>query len=110
MKREDLSLPTGSLLREPEAYLQDRLTHVWSRIKRSRKDLLAYTELQPEKALLWAAGGGYLLRLLPLKGILGTLIRIVLALLKPVALFYGGVKAWQKAEPFINPRATSRSL
>lgn len=109
MKREDSSHPIGSLLREPEAYLQDNLNHVWSRIERSRKDLLAYTELQPEKALLWAAGGGYLLRLLPLKGMLGTLIRTLFALLKPAALLYGGVKVWQKAEPFIKPRAASRT-
>ena len=49
-------------------------------------------------------GCGYLLRMLPLSGILGALTRVILMLLKPVALIYGAAKLWQKAEPFVAPR------
>lgn len=73
------------------------------------KDVVAYAQLQPEKALLWAAGGGYLLRMLPLTGLFGGLIRVLLALLKPAVLIYGAVKVWQKAERFIAPRPPSKS-
>lgn len=73
------------------------------------KDVAAYAQLQPGKALLWAAGGGYLLRILPLTGILGALIRVVVSLLKPAALVYGGIKIWQKAEPFVAPRTPPKS-
>jgi hypothetical protein len=71
------------------------------------KDLTAYTQLYPEKALLWAVGGGYLLRMLPITGILGALIRLVLMLVKPAALIYGVAKVWQKAIPAIAPRPTA---
>ena len=109
MKRAKTNQPPASALHNPEAFIQDNFNNARAGLQQSMKDVVAYAQLQPEKALLWAAGGGYLLRMLPLTGILGALIRVLLALLKPAALVYGGVKVWQKAEPFIAPRPSPKS-
>ncbi len=73
----------------------------------SVKDAVAYAQLQPEKALLCAVGAGYFLRMLPLKGILGAVIRVLLTLLKPVGLIYGAAKVWQMVQPVVTPRKFS---
>jgi len=61
-------------------------------------DAVSYTQREPEKALLSALAAGYVLRLLPLAGIVKMFIRLSLALLKPAAFIYGGAKLWQKAQ------------
>ena len=101
--------PLASALQDPEGFIQDNFDNARAGVERSMKDVVAYAQLQPEKALLWAAGSGYLLRMLPLGGILGAFIRLLLALLKPAALVYGGVKVWQKAGPFFAPRTPPKS-
>lgn len=94
---------------KPEKFFQENIHTARASVERSVKDVTAYTQLYPEKALLWAAGGGYVLRMLPLTRILHALVRVILLLLKPVALFYGASKLWQKAEPFVAPRTPRKA-
>jgi hypothetical protein len=42
-----------------------------------------------------AVAAGWLLTQLPVFGILGLVVRVALALLKPALVVFGGVKAWQ---------------
>ena len=107
MKRTQPTTTLASAWQEPEEFVQQTYAKVREEVDKSMKDATAYAQLYPEKALLWAAGGGYMLRMLPLVGILGGLIRVVLMLAKPAALFYGAAKFWQKAQPVIAPRKPS---
>lgn len=109
MKRENTNQPIASALQDPEGFIQDQFEQARAGVERSVKDVVAYAQLEPEKALLWAAGGGYLLRMLPVAGLLSALVRVLLSLLKPAALVYGGIKVWQKAEPFLTPRTPPQS-
>ncbi len=109
MKREKPNQPLPFVLQDPEGFIQEKFNSAREGVGRCVKDAVAYAQLEPEKALLWAAGGGYLLRMLPLTGILGALIRLSMSLLKPAALVYGGIKVWQKAEPFLAPRTSPKS-
>ncbi|MEI6713205.1 MAG: hypothetical protein WCO60_05595 [Verrucomicrobiota bacterium] len=97
----------SAVLHNPEDFIQENFTAAKASVEKSLNDITAYTQLYPEKALLWAVGGGYLLRMLPLSQILGALIRIMLALLKPAALLYGAAKIWQKAQPVVAPQSRS---
>lgn len=96
--------PSPSALENSEGFIAANLTAVRTSLERSVKDAAAYAQLQPAKALLYAVGAGYLLRMLPLSGIVGALIRALLALVKPAALLYGAAKVWQKAQPLVAPR------
>ncbi|HEX8371441.1 MAG TPA: hypothetical protein VF585_01570 [Chthoniobacterales bacterium] len=60
-------------------------------------DAEAYARQEPLKAIAYAAAGGYVLRILPVAAILGSVIRLVLMLLKPAALVYGAAKAYEVA-------------
>ncbi len=104
MKREKLP---PSAWQSPEGFVADNFDAARAGVERSVKDAAAYAQLYPEKALLWAVGSGYVLRMLPLMGILGALIRVVLALLKPLALIYGAAKIWQKAQPILAPHKST---
>jgi hypothetical protein len=96
------TLPSlSSALDNPEGFIAEQFNAARVGADQSVKDVAAYAQLQPEKALLWALGAGYLLRMLPLTGIVGGLVRLLLALLKPAALIYGAAKVWQKAKPFV---------
>ena len=81
---------------EPDRYISQAVSDARAGIERSRKDLTAYAQLQPEKALLTAVAVGYALRVLPTTRILSGLVHLTLALLKPAALAYGAAKVWQK--------------
>ncbi|HEV7866518.1 MAG TPA: hypothetical protein VGO90_02475 [Chthoniobacteraceae bacterium] len=49
----------------------------------------------PGTALLCALGVGYVLRSVPVLGLIATLVRLTVSLLKPVALIYGAVKLYE---------------
>jgi hypothetical protein len=84
---------------EPDRYITQAVSRARATVERSRQDLTAYTQLQPEKALLTALAAGYALRVLPTTRILSGLVHLILALLKPAALAYGAAKVWQKVQP-----------
>ena len=107
MKTKQPATTLASAWQNPEEFVRQTVTKVREDVEMSVKDVTAYAQLYPEKALLWAAGGGYLLRMLPLAGILAGLIRVVLMLLKPAGLFYGAAKIWQKAQPVLASRKPS---
>jgi len=109
VKREKTQSDSLSAWENPEGFLAENFDAARAGMDRSVKDVAAYTQLQPEKALLWAMGGGYLLRMLPLTGILGGIIRLIFVLLKPAAFLYLGAKVWQKARPIIAPRHSGNS-
>lgn len=94
-------------MKDPEGFIAENFTAARAGVERSVKDATAYAQLQPEKALMWAVGAGYFLRMLPLMGIVGALVRVLLALLKPAALMYGAAKVWQKAQPFVAPNSSA---
>ena len=83
---------------EPDRYIAQAVSGARARVERSRQDLTAYAQLQPEKALLTALVVGYILRVLPTARILRGLVHLMLALLKPAALAYGAAKVWQKLQ------------
>ncbi len=88
-------------LKYPDRFIVENFGAARASVDRTVKDAAAYAKLQPEKALLWAMGAGYVLRMLPLTGILGGLIRLVLGLARPAALIYGAAKVAQKVQPLI---------
>ena len=106
MKRDDSQATLPSAWKNPDQFIEANFISARSRIEHTVKDATAYAQLYPEKALLWAVGSGYLLRVLPLTGILRALIRILLSLLKPAALIYGAAKFWQKAQLFAPGRVS----
>lgn len=99
MKRVKLPQPIAATLRSPEEFIEESLSNLRASVERSVKDVTAYAQRNPERALLWAAGSGFLLRTLPLPRILCALICFLLALLKPAALIYGAAKILEKAKP-----------
>jgi hypothetical protein len=91
----------------PEDFLQQNLSAARAGIEGKVNEATTYTRENPEKALMWALGGGYLLRMLPITGIFAALIRVLLALLKPAAAIYGIAKIWQKAQPLVQQRPST---
>jgi len=97
------SSPSGAR-QTPEEFIEENLRAAKARVDKSVQDATAYAQLYPGKALLWAAGGGYLLRILPVNAILGAVVRLVTTLLKPAVLIYGVAKLWQKAQPVLQSK------
>ena len=70
---------------------------------------LAYTRESPMKALGWAALGGYLLRFLPVRALLGAIVDLVFLLIRPIALIFGAMKVYNFAvRNFTNERAAQK--
>jgi hypothetical protein len=88
---------------EPETFLQDNFNAVREGMDRSMKEVTNFAQRNPEKALLWAFGCGYLLRMLPIGEIFQAITRVLFALVKPAALVYGGLKIWQQAQAVVAP-------
>ena len=64
-----------------------------------------FTRRQPTKAFASAAGFGFLLHLLPIGAIVGGLVSMSFALLRPALLFFGLLKAFE----FLRPKATHQN-
>ena len=92
---------------EPDRYIAQAVSGARATVERSRQDLTAYAQLQPEKALLTALAVGYALRVLPTTRILTGLVHLIIALLKPAALAYGAAKVCQELQPAGPPSSTS---
>ena len=95
---------------EPDRYIAQAVSGARSTVERSRQDLTAYAQLQPEKALLTAVAVGYALRVLPTTRILSGLVHLVVALVKPAAFAYGAAKVWQKLQPAAPPPRADAAL
>ncbi len=83
---------------QPDRFVQETLASARAQAERCLDDVTTYARNSPEKALLSAVAGGYLLRMLPVTRILGAFIRFALLLLKPAAFIYGAAKLWQKVQ------------
>lgn len=86
------------VIAQPDRFVQETLSSVRAQADRCLTDVTSYARSAPEKALLSAVAGGYVLRMLPLTRILSGLIRLALLLLKPAAFIYGLAKLWQKVQ------------
>jgi hypothetical protein len=94
--RESKEIPA---MKDPNEVIQSAANTVRAQFNGYVDRAVAYTRDEPEKAVFLALSAGYLLRGLPLVGILRLLIRLVFALLKPTAILYGGAKIWSEIEP-----------
>ena len=92
--------------RSPEQFMEDQLGALKTNAQRCLDDLGAHTQLYPHQTLLWALGTGYALRALPTTRILGGVVRLSVALLKPAALVYGVSKLWHATQKNALPRRT----
>ena len=92
LKKGLLSTPT-----EPAGFFQEFVTTARAGLDRRLESAADYARMEPEKALASALAAGYVLRMLPLNGILRVMLRLGLALLKPAALIYGGAKLFERA-------------
>ena len=54
-----------------------------------------YVRAEPLKAVAYAAATGYVLRMLPVGTIVGGLLSLALAAVKPAALVYGAAKGYE---------------
>ena len=54
-----------------------------------------YARHEPTKAVISAAGAGFLLNLLPIGAIVGALAGVAFAMARPVLLFLGLMKAYE---------------
>jgi hypothetical protein len=100
---------TASPVQDPEAFIRDNFNAAREGMERSVKDATDFTQRNPEKALLWAFGSGYVLRMLPLAEIFGAIIRVLLSLLKPAALIYGSIKILQQAQTVVSLDRSTRT-
>jgi len=96
--------PSGPFLAQPDRFVQETVAAARSQMERCLTDVTSYAQRSPEKALLSALAGGYVLRMLPVTRILAGAIRLVLVLLKPAALIYGAAKLWQKTQGVVQSR------
>lgn len=90
--------PPAPTLAQSDRFLQESLGTARAQMDRCVTEITSYAQRSPEKALVSALVGGYLLRMLPLTRILGGVIRLGLMLLKPAAFIYGAVKVGQKIQ------------
>lgn len=54
-----------------------------------------FARREPAKAVASAFGAGFLINLLPLGAVVGTLVAVAFALMRPVLLFLGLMKAFE---------------
>ncbi|MEO6740886.1 MAG: hypothetical protein ABIP20_11575 [Chthoniobacteraceae bacterium] len=100
--------PAGeSPARTPEQFIEDNLSALKANAQRCLKDVDAHTQLYPHQTLLYALGAGYALQALPTTRILSGVVRVVLELVKPVALIYGVSKLWHATQKNSSDRRTS---
>jgi hypothetical protein len=89
----------SSALRDPDHFLVESAGAARLQLDRCITDAAKYARTQPEKALGSALLAGYVLRMLPVFGLLRFLTGLILALLKPVLVVYAVAKLWQKVAP-----------
>jgi hypothetical protein len=93
--------PAGPVFAQPDHFVQETVAGARAQMERCLKDVTSYAQRSPEKALLSALVGGYVLRMLPLTRILSGVLGLALGLLKPAALIYGSAKLWEKTRKVV---------
>ena len=88
-----------SALRDPDRFLVDSVGTARANLNRCISDAAEFARREPEKALGTAVAAGYLLRMLPVAGIISLIVRVALALVRPALVIYSGAKLWQKIAP-----------
>jgi hypothetical protein len=83
-------------MKDPDEFMQSAANAVRLHFNGYCDRAVSYTQKEPEKAVSIALATGYLLRVLPLTGILRLILRLVFIVLKPAAILYGGAKLWQE--------------
>lgn len=89
-----IQTPTVSI----EEKIGHRLTEARTTMEQTLHEGEEYVRREPTRAILWAMGAGYLLRLLPIGAIFGALGGLFRAILRPAALFYVAAKGWEMVE------------
>jgi hypothetical protein len=81
------------------ATIEESISEKWSETRSTLDQYLRdgeeFVRAEPLKAVAYAAATGYVLRMLPVGTILGGLVSIVLAAVKPAALVYGAAKGYE---------------
>src|SRR5690348_6384753 len=81
-------------LRSFEHLIQDQISNTRALIDDNVREAEAFVRRDPTKAILWAVGAGYLLRMLPVTAIINAFVRALLAMIRPAALLFGVAKVW----------------
>ena len=84
-----------AILKDPDHFIHEAVTAARNGLDRLVADGNDYFRKEPSKALVAAATGALVLRILPVTRIVRTLLQITLGVLKPAMLVYGGAKLWQ---------------
>lgn len=93
------SSPVLTALRDPDHFLIESAGAARARLDQCLGNAVTYAREQPEKALGSALLAGYVLRILPLAGLVRLVIGIVAALLKPALVVYAGARLWKQFAP-----------
>src|SRR4051794_14017180 len=88
-------------LARPDQFLEESFANAQATVKQYVSDVVEETRRNPERALLWAVGAGYLLRLLPTTRILSGLLRVLFGFVKPAAFLYGMSKLWNQKSTLV---------
>lgn len=86
-----IQTPTASL----EEMIGHRLSGARSTFEQSLHEGEEYIRREPVRAVLWAMGAGYLLRLLPIGAVFSAITGLLLTMLRPAALFFAVAKGWE---------------
>jgi hypothetical protein len=110
-KNKDFPADNGarSELAPPDRFVQETYANARAKAESCLEDAAVYTRRNPEKALLSALGTGYALRLLPTTRILGGVVRLSLALIKPAAVVYGVAKLWHMSQGSLSVQSSENS-
>ena len=101
--------PSAPILAQPDRFVQETVAAARAQMERCVTDVTSFAQRSPEKALLSALAGGYVLRMVPVTSILSGVIRLALVLLKPAVLIYGAAKLWQKTQGVVPSRGERQS-
>ena len=81
------------------ASIENTISDGWEKVCDSTSqhisDCEAYIRQEPLKAVGYAIGVGYVLRMLPVGGIISLLAKVILMAIKPAVLLYGAGKAYE---------------
>jgi ElaB/YqjD/DUF883 family membrane-anchored ribosome-binding protein len=101
--------PVLSALQDPDHFVLESTAAARAQFDRCVGDATRYAREQPEKALGVAVLAGYVLRMLPVVGLIRLLFGLVLSLLKPALVLYAAAKCWQQFAPSTTDAAKTAS-
>lgn len=92
-----------SAFADPDRFLKDTYESARTGVDRCVGEAADYAQREPAKALLSALAAGYVLRMLPVGGLVRMLISLLSLLVKPAVLCYGGAKLWKEFQGSSSP-------